>query len=402
MTESEQCVPSTKPKVGLVLTGGGARAAYQVGVLKAISELIPDKTRNPFPVVCGTSAGAINAASVAVSASNYAEGVNKLEAVWSNFHVNQIHRADFVGVAQNLLRCMFSLVSSDYGKSRAISLLDNAPLQMLLRSKFSFRSIPYCIRAGALHAVGLTAWGYTSGDSVTFYQAAKEVKPWRRAQRVGVSVRLGFEHMLASSSIPFIFPAVKLNREYFGDGSMRQLAPISPALHLGADKILVIGVRRAILDEPHREEAAGYPPFAQIAGHAFNSIFVDSLDVDLERLLRINETVKHVSHELLKEKNIPLRPIRAMMIAPSQSINQIAKKYTHTLPWVMRNLYRAVGATGTNGLTLLSYVLFESAFCRDLIELGYYDTLQQRNELLNFLDVERDTDRLCHDVKNNH
>lgn len=399
MTDPEQCLASTKPKVGLVLTGGGARAAYQVGVLKAISELIPDKTRNPFPVVCGTSAGAINAASIAVFASNYAEGVNKLEAVWSNFHVNQIHRSDFVGVAQNLLRCMFSLMSSDYGKSHAVSLLDNAPLQMLLRSKFSFRSIPFCIRAGALHAVGLTAWGYTSGDSVTFYQAAKEVKPWRRAQRVGIPVKLGVEHMLASSSIPFIFPAVKLNREYFGDGSMRQLAPISPALHLGAEKVLVIGVRRAILDEPHKEESAGYPPFAQIAGHAFNSIFVDSLDVDLERLLRINETVKHVSHAVLKEKNIPLRPIQAMMIAPSQSINQIARKYKNSLPWVMRNVYRAVGAMGPNGLTLLSYVLFEAAFCRDLIELGYYDTLQQRNELLNFLDVGKDTDTVGSESK---
>lgn len=376
------------PKVGLVLTGGGARAAYQVGVLKAISELLPDKTVNPFPVVCGTSAGAINAASIAVYANNYAEGVNKLEAVWSNFHVNQIHRSDFLGVAQNTLRCMFSLVSSEYGKSRAISLLDNTPLQMLLRSKFSFRSIPYCIREGALHAVGLTAWGYTSGESVTFFQAAKEVMPWRRAQRIGIPVRLGVDHLLASSSIPFIFPAVKLNREYFGDGSMRQLAPISPALHLGADKVLVIGVRRAVLDEPKRIQAAGYPPFAQIAGHAFNSIFVDSLDVDLERLLRINETVTQVSHEVFKEKNIPLRPIEAMMIAPSQSINQIAQKYAHTLPWVMRYLYRAVGAMGPNGLTLLSYVLFESAFCRDLIELGYYDTLQQRNELLKFIGVE--------------
>ena len=193
---------------------------------------------------------------------------------------------------------------------------------------------------------------------------------------------------MASSSIPFIFPAVRLNREYFGDGSMRQLAPISPALHLGADKVLIIGVRKAVIDEPKRVSATGYPPFAQIAGHALNSIFVDSLDVDLERLLRINETIKLIPHEVYKEINIALRPVEAMMISPSQGINEIAQKYAHTLPRIMRYLYRAIGAMGPNGSTLLSYVLFEALFCRDLIELGYNDTLQQKDELLKFIGIE--------------
>lgn len=385
-------MPETKtttatPKVGLVLTGGGARAAYQVGVLCAIAELLPDKTRNPFPIICGTSAGAINAASLAVSANNFGEGVRQLEAVWSNFHVDQIHRSDFVGVVHNTLRCLLSLVSTEYGQHNAISLLDNSPLEALLKSRFPFRSIQYGIRTGALYALGLTAWGYTSGQSVTFYQAAREVKPWKRAQRLGIPVDIGIGHLMASSSIPFIFPAVRLNREYFGDGSMRQLAPISPALHLGADKVLIIGVRRAVI-EPKRVSATGYPPFAQIAGHALNSIFVDSLDVDLERLLRINETIRLIPHEVLKEINIPLRPVKAMMISPSQSINEVAQKYAHTLPWIMRSLYRAIGAMGPNGSTLLSYVLFESLFCRDLIELGYKDTLQQKDEVLRFIGVD--------------
>lgn len=384
----EQKTDIVVPKVGLVLTGGGARAAYQVGVLRAIADLLPDKTRNPFPIICGTSAGAINAASIAVSASNFAEGVEQLEAVWSNFHVNQIYRSDFVGVMHNTLRCLLSLVSSEYGQHNAISLLDNAPLEALLKNRFPFRSIQHSIRSGALHALGLTAWGYTSGQSVTFYQAAREVTPWRRAQRLGVPVEIGVEHLMASSSIPFIFPAVKLNREYFGDGSMRQMAPISPALHLGADKVLIIGVRKAITDEPKRVSASSYPPFAQIAGHALNSIFVDSLDVDLERLLRINETLKLIPPEAFKAKNISLRPIEAMMISPSQGINEIAQKYAHTLPWIMRYLYRAIGAMGPNGSTLLSYVLFEVPFCRELIELGYNDTLQQKDELLKFIGVQ--------------
>jgi NTE family protein len=375
------------PKVGLVLTGGGARAAYQVGVLRAIAEILPDNTRNPFPVICGTSAGAINAASIAVSANNFAEGVSQLEEVWSNFHVEQIYRSDFVGVMCNTLRCLMSLVSSEYGKHNAISLLDNSPLKTLLSHRFLFRTIQYCIRSGALHALGLTAWGYTSGQSVTFYQGAKEVTPWKRAQRLGVPVEIGVEHLMASSSIPFIFPAVRLNREYFGDGSMRQLAPISPALHLGAEKVLIIGVRKPVTDEPQRISTSSYPPFAQIAGHALNSIFVDSLDVDLERLLRINETIKLIPSEIFSELNISLRPVEAMMIAPSESINVIAQKYAHTLPWIMRNLYRAIGAMGPNGSTLLSYVLFEAPFCRDLIALGYNDTLRQKDELLKFLGV---------------
>jgi len=384
----EQQTDLVVPKVGLVLTGGGARAAYQVGVLRAIAELLPDKTRNPFPVICGTSAGALNAASIAVSANNFADGVEQLEAVWSNFHVNQIYRSDFMGVMHNTLRCLLSLVSSEYGQHNAISLLDNAPLEALVKNRFLFRSIRHCIRSGALHALGLTAWGYTSGQSVTFYQAAREVTPWKRAQRLGIPVEIGVGHLMASSSIPFIFPAVKLNREYFGDGSMRQMAPISPALHLGADKVLIIGVRKAATDEPKRVSASGYPPFAQIAGHALNSIFVDSLEVDLERLLRINETLKLIPPEAFKEKNISLRPVEAMMISPSEGINEIAQKYAHTLPWIMRYLYRAIGAMGPNGSTLLSYVLFEAPFCRDLIELGYKDTLQQKDELLKFIGVQ--------------
>jgi len=385
---SEQKRHSIKPKVGLVLTGGGARAAYQVGVLRAIVEIVPDNTRNPFPIICGTSAGAINATSIAVSAGNFAEGVRQLENVWTNFHVNQIYRSDFMGVMRNTLRCMVSLVSTKYGQHKAISLLDNSPLEALLRERIPFRAIQRCIQSGSLHALGLTAWGYTSGQSVTFYQADSGVKPWKRAQRVGVAAQIDVGHLMASSSIPFIFPAVKLNREFFGDGSMRQMAPISPALHLGADKVLIIGVRKAPSAEPERISVDSYPPFAQIAGHALNSIFVDSLDVDLERLRRINDTLKLIPPEILKENSILLRPVESMMISPSEGINEIAQRYAQTIPKLMHYFYRAIGAMGPNGSTLLSYVLFEEPFCRALIELGYQDTLRQKNELLKFIGVE--------------
>lgn len=379
---------SSLPKVGLVLTGGGARAAYQVGVLRAIAGMLPNPAHNPFPVICGTSAGAINATSLAVSANHFGEAVRQLEAVWSNFHVNQIHRSDLVGVLNNSARCFFSLFSNDPDNQQAVSLLDNSPLEVLLKHRIPFRGISRSIHSGALHALGITAWGYTSGQSVTFYQGASGVMPWKRAQRIGIAVPIGVNHLIASASIPFIFPATKLNREYFGDGSMRQMAPISPALHLGAEKVLIIGVHKAATTTANRIKVTGYPPLAQIAGHVMNSIFVDSLDVDLERLQRINKTLKLIPPETLRENNSLLRPIASMIISPSQEINEIALQHAQTLPPVMRFLYRAVGAMGPRGSTLLSYVLFEAPFCQALIDLGYHDTVQRKEEILQFIGIK--------------
>lgn len=396
MTKSNS-ISSSPPKVGLVLTGGGARAAYQVGVLRAIAEILPNAARNPFPVICGTSAGAINAASLAVSAVHFNEGVRELEAVWSNFHANQVYRSDLMGVMRNSTRCFLSLWSSDSERQQAVSLLDNSPLEVLLKHRIPFRGIQRSISSGALHALGITAWGYTSGQSVTFYQGARNVLPWKRAQRVGVPARIGVKHLVASASIPFIFPATKLNREYFGDGSMRQMAPISPALHLGAEKVLIIGVHKIADALPERVRVAGYPPLAQIAGHVMNSIFVDSLEVDLERLHRINKTIKLIPPEALNGNISSLKPIESMLISPSEEINGIAQQHAMALPRVMRFLYRAVGAMGPNGSTLLSYVLFEAPFCRALIDLGYSDTIRQKDEILKFIGFEEPSTNLRSD-----
>lgn len=381
-------IASSPSKVGLVLTGGGARAAYQVGVLRAIAEMLPDGAHNPFPVICGTSAGAINAASLAVSAVHFSEGVRELEAVWSNFHVDQIYRSDLIGVLGNSARCLLSLWSSGSGKQKSSSLLNNAPLEVLLKHRIPFRGIQRSINSGALHALGITAWGYTSGQSVTFYQGAKDILPWKRAQRVGVPALIGVKHLVASASIPFIFPATKLNREYFGDGSMRQMAPISPALHLGAERVLIVGVHKVADAAPKRMQVTSYPPLAQIAGHVMNSIFVDSLEVDLERLHRINKTIKLIPSKTLKENNSSLKPVVSMMISPSEEINEIAQQHAMALPRMMRFLYRMVGAMGPNGSTLLSYVLFEAPFCQALIDLGYSDTIRQKDEILEFIGIK--------------
>lgn len=370
------------PKVGLILTGGGARAAYQVGVLRAVSAMLPKGVRNPFPVICGTSAGAINATSLAVSARNFHEGVRLLVEVWENFHVNQVYRSDPIGMLYNSVRVLASLL---FNRHSAISLLDDSPLTKLLGHRLPFRGIQKSIKSGALHALGITAWGYTSGQSVTFYQGAENITPWDRKRRVGISTNIGVEHLAASSAIPFLFPAMKINREYFGDGSMRQLAPISPALHLGAERILVIGVHDTKNAQPDRVKIVSYPPMAQIAGHVMNSIFLDSLDVDLERLQRINEIIQLIPRGTLENSSMQLRPIKSMVISPSEEINKIAEQYAHTLPLTMRLAYRAIGAMGRDGSTLLSYLLFEKPFCQALIKLGHQDTMSHKSEILQFI-----------------
>ena len=266
--------------------------------------------------------------------------------------------------------------------------MEEAPRTKVLGHRLPFRGIQKSIKSGALHALGITAWGHTSVPSFTFYQGAENITPWDRKRRVGISTNIGVEHLAASSAIPFLFPAMKINREYFGDGSMRQLAPISPALHLGAERILVIGVHDTKNAQPDRVKLVSYPPMAQIAGHVMNSIFLDSLDVDLERLQRINEIIQLIPRGTLENSSMQLRPIKSMVISPSEEINKIAEQYAHTLPLTMRLAYRAIGAMGRDGSTLLSYLLFEKPFCQALIKLGHQDTMLRKNEILQFIGAD--------------
>ncbi len=377
--------PFTPPRAGLVLTGGGARAAYQVGVLRAIVEMLPEGASNPFPVICGTSAGAINAAALALSARNFQEGVRQLLAVWENAHVGKAYRSDPVGVFGNASRWLASLLFGSLSKYGVVSLLDNSPLVQLLDHTLPLQGIQKSIKSGALHALGITAWGYTSGQSITFYQGAKEIIPWKRERRIGIPAHIGIDHLMASSAIPLLFPAIRINREYFGDGSMRQLAPVSPALHLGAERVLVIGVRKPVEPQPERVKVDSYPTLAQIGGHIMGSIFLDSLDVDLERLQRINKTLRLIPDEKLRNEDIRLRPIESMVISPSVEFSTIAEQYAHTLPLTIKLFFRAIGAMKHDGSSLLSYVLFEEPFCRALIELGYQDAMPRKSEILRFI-----------------
>jgi len=370
-----------RPRAGLVLTGGGARAAYQVGVLKAVREVLGSPAKNPFPIVCGTSAGAINAAALAVNADDYARAVTKLLEVWEHMRCEHIYRTDFLSIMKSGARWLSSMMLISRGNP--VSLLDNAPLRELLDRLFEFERIQMHIDAGALYAVCVTASGYTSGQSVSFFQGGSGLEAWERNQRIGAAVVLQKDYLLASSALPFLFPAVKLHREFFGDGSMRQIAPVSPALHLGADRVLIVGTGRAMREQA-RERSSIYPSLAQIAGHALNSIFLDSLAVDIERLERINRTVSLIPPERLDGSGVALRPIRVLYITPSQPIERMAARYIHDLPRSVRFLLRPTGALSRAGSNLASYLLFEEPFCRALIDLGYQDTLAREADVKEF------------------
>lgn len=379
---------SAQPLTGLILSGGGARAAYQVGVLAAIADLLPDAAHNPFPVIVGTSAGAINAVGLACGAMHFTESVRRLTAVWQGFHTDQVYRSDWPGVLRQAARFIgHSLLG--LGGDIPVALLDSSPLAELLARELDFSGIAAAVRHRQLRAVAVTAFGYESGQAVTFYQGRATIDPWFRHRRVGVPTRLGLPHLLASASIPLVFPPVKINREYFGDGAVRQPAPISPALHLGASRVLVVGVSGNPNSEASpaalaRPQHVRPPTLAQISGHMLNSTFIDSLESDIELLERLNQMSRLLAPEQ-RPRGLGLNPVDVLVISPSQPLDAIAARHRHELPRTLRLFLRGPGATRSSGAGVLSYLLFEPGYCNELIELGYQDAMAQKERLIEFL-----------------
>ena len=399
-------------RTGLVLTGGGARAAYQVGVLRAIRairrEAGQSHTGNPFPILCGTSAGAINAAALAAGSDHFDTAVRRLTHVWTHVRAEQVYRADAWAAVRAGTRWVSLLslgwVLAHWRQLRPRSLLDNAPLATLLRAHVPVKRIPHLLAAGHLRGLSITASSYATGEHITFYQSADPVAPWSRAQRSAVQADIRAEHLLASSAIPFIFPAGEVTMDgvtgWYGDGSMRQVAPMSPAIHLGADRVMVIGAGRA--NEPHRAPPATartYPTLAQVAGHALSSIFLDTLSADIERTARINHTLSLIAPEARAQS--ALRHIELLVISPSQPLDELAVQHVAELPATVRTLLGILGVRANDRASgaLASYLLFEPGYTRALMHLGWCDTLRQRAEVERFFGWDRSVPaHLTHDA----
>ncbi len=385
--------------VGLILTGGGARAAYQAGVLAGVLELL-DPGRdpgfcNPFSIVCGTSAGAINAAAYACQAHNPHAALESIISLWTGLSTGKVYHADAWRLLRTGLR-WFSMMAAGWlapslRSHQPRSLLDNQPLGELLEDYLDFDQLKRNLKNGVIDALAITASGYSTGEHITFYQSRGGIKPWRRSLRQAVPASIGVDHLLASSAIPFVFPAKAMlvhgHTEWCGDGSMRHLAPISPAIHLGAEKIFVVGT--GYRDETHPERRLAdphYPSLAQIGGHVLFSIFQDTVASDFESMERVNELLAQLEPNVLKSQS--LRPVRTLAITPSRSLDELAMVHLRRMPRAARTLFSVLGVSSSSaskaGAALISYLLFEGSYTQALIELGRADSMNRANEVHAF------------------
>ena len=379
----------TEGKTALVLSGGGARGAYQVGVLKAVSDMFPKHSHNPFAIISGTSAGAVNAVALAASANNFRLSVRKVEKIWNELRVNKVYNADALHLAYSVLRLILSLFNEGIGRRKPVALLDNAPLRELLSHVIHFRKLQERINKGYLDAVAVTESSYTSGKSATFFQSNSGIHRWSDHKADGIPAVLSVKHLLASSALPTIFPSEQLGVEHYGDGALRQLSPISSALHMGAERVMVIGVSGRSSQTPAEQFEQHSPSLAKMVGHIFDSAFIDTMENDLNHLVRINELLGIIENENPQSPTADLKKVDLLLIEPSIAFDRIAEKHVADLPRSMRAVLHVTGATAHGGGgELASYLLFEGAFCRELIRAGYQDALEQETVIRQFFGLD--------------
>ena len=377
---------SADNNTALVLPGGGARGAFQVGVLKAIVELIPPRACNPFPIISGTSAGAINSVVLASKARHYSIAVEELERVWSQFRSEHVFRTDSWTMFKSSLHWLIAIISGGLIIGAPHSLLDNTPLRSLLSRNIRFPRLQTSIDNGYVGAIAITAASYGSARSMTFFQGVAGKKEWARTRRIGIRRELHLDHLMASIAVPMIFPPVSIGGEYFGDGAMRQATPLSPAIHLGADRILVIGVRDETAD-PEADPASPQPrpSLAQIAGYMLDTLFLDGLYSDLERMTRLNQLIDSIEPLQRIGSLIKVRPIDTMLVVPSEDLRVIAHRHRKEMPLPLRALLSGIGERNPGENRLLSFLLFERGYTQELIDLGYNDAMAVKDQLRAFV-----------------
>jgi len=374
-----------KKKVGLVLPGGGARGAYQVGVLKAFLEISKTKSESPFDIFSGTSAGAINGAFLASEAHMFDHSVASLLDVWSNFTSNKVYKTDPITMLKSSLHWFLTIISGGVLIPNPTSLLDNQPLRNLLRERIKFPDIQNNIESSSIESLAVTSASYRSRKSCTFFQANSNANNWQKTHREGKKTLINLDHLMASVALPLIFPAVRIGDEYFGDGAMRQATPLSPTIRLGAEKLMIISVKET--DDRFQFNSPGeqYPSFAKIAGYMLEALFLDGLYSDIERLNRINQIIKNSGDKEIKTNNKIMKYVDYLVISPSEDLNEIAQKHYHNMPLSIRLLLQGLGLLKDSKSELLSFLLFESVYTRELIDLGYRDGISKKEEIADFM-----------------
>jgi NTE family protein len=390
--------------LGLVLTAGGARGAYQAGVLARLAEVPGLRDRpSPFAIIAGASAGAINGTLLAARGARFGEAARELARVWSSLRVQDVFASD----ACSLLRSGAGLLwdfslGGQLGRTRTHGLLDTGPLARLIERTLPRRGIAEGIRRGRLFAVAVSATSYHSGRSFTFVEGRPGHPVWQKSRRLVLPVVLGHEHVMASSAIPIVFPPVRVSSQagdlWFGDGGLRLVTPLSPAIRLGATHILSVGVRSSLAaDALAREEAGAVPapgegpprlpcpPLAQITGVFLNAIFLDHLDADLDHLARMNEIVASGHRDAGTRAREPIRSVPPLSLSPSEDFALIAQRFAHRMPRLVRGVLAGLGTPDAQSADLMSYLLFDAAYTRTLVELGRSDAAARIDELEAFV-----------------
>jgi len=378
--------------LGLAMTGGGARGAYQAGVLKRLGEIKRVKTSgNPFPIIGGASAGAVNGGALAMGADDFSQVTSVLANLWANLKPSDVFRCDFVSQAHNSLVWILDLsFGGALGGGNARSLLDATPLRHFLKKHLDCSRIQDNIKRGHLYALAISATNYNSGMSYLFIQGQKGHPMWNRSRRVTLATKITVEHICASAAIPLVFQPVKLETAkgaaFFGDGCLRLQQPLSPIIRLGAEKIFAIGVRCEKREPQEETSDQKDPSLAQVMGVLFNVMFLDHLATDVEHLERLNQLMRsgHIKHSGL-EGCEEMRPLTVLQVTPSANLTEIAAHHQKDMPYLIQYFVNSLGRDAGSCSDLMSYLLFTPKYTRDLIELGYHDADDRADEIEDYL-----------------